>query len=350
MNLKDNIIKLQDPLRAALDVLRGTGSAIVLFTDKNGQYAGVLTDQDLRDILISSPDIDKPCAGYVRALPIAVSEDAATEDMLIAMDESAVDYVVVTDKDGVITGLKSRFDFAETSPKPEMKALLMAGGFGKRLYPLTNDMPKPMLRIGNKPMLEHIISKISAYGVEDITISTHYLPEKITEHFGDGSDFGVNVSYVHEDTPLGTGGALGLLEDRSKPLLMMNGDILTGLNVRAFYDFHVKNGNDISVAARPYEFQVPYGVINVDDNGAVNEIVEKPVKKFLISGGVYILSPSVYKDIKEGEAFDLPDLVEKSIQDGKKVNTFLMWEYWLDIGKRAEYDLAQTFISHREAA
>ena len=349
MNIKDNIINLEDPLRAALDVLRGSGMGIVVFQDTNKQYAGVLRDQDIRDILMRAPDLDTPCADYVIDAPITIREDADTHDMLSVMQEHDSHYIVLICKNGQIADLKSRTDIEGRAPKPDMNVLLMAGGFGKRLYPLTNNTPKPMLRIGSKPMLEHIIRKIAAYGVDNFIISTHYLPEKITSYFGDGEDLGVNIDYVHEDTPLGTGGALGLIKDKSKPLLMMNGDILTGLNVRAFYDFHIKNGNDISVAARPYEFQVPYGVINVEDDGTVNNIVEKPVKKFLISGGVYILSPSVYQDIQEGEVFDLPDLVEKSIQNNKKVNTFLMWEYWLDIGKRAEYDLAQTFISHREA-
>jgi NDP-sugar pyrophosphorylase family protein len=226
----------------------------------------------------------------------------------------------------------------------------MAGGFGKRLYPLTNDTPKPMLKIGSKPMLEHIILKLKAYGVKNITISTHYLPEKITEYFGDGSKLEVNIDYVHEDQPLGTGGALALLTKRDKPLLVMNGDILTGLNIRAFHEYHSINSNDISVAARPYDFQIPYGVIQTDQSGQVKNIIEKPVENFLISAGVYILNPSVYADLEKNQVIDLPDIVEQSIKAHQTGNTFFMWKYWLDIGKRVEYDLAQTFISHREAS
>ncbi len=351
MNLKDKIIKPDDTLRAALDVLRSSGAGVVLFEDEQGRYAGMLSDAQMRQLLLTQPELDQPSRHFIQGQDISVPQGCDNAQALEIMRAREVSCVPVTGSSGGVAALLWRKDIdPDYLAKPQMNALLMAGGFGKRLYPLTNDVPKPMLRIGSKPMLEHIILKIKAYGVENITISTHHMPEKITDYFGDGSKLGVNINYVHEDSPLGTGGALGLLQDTSKPLLMMNGDILTGLNVRAFYDFHVENGCDISVAARPYEHQVPYGVIDIDDAGAVKRIVEKPVQKHLISGGVYILSPSVYGDIEQGRVFDLPDLVEEKIQEGRDVRTFLMWEYWLDIGMRAEYDLAQTFISHKEAA
>jgi NDP-sugar pyrophosphorylase family protein len=223
--------------------------------------------------------------------------------------------------------------------------MVMAGGYGTRLRPLTDETPKPMLPIGSRPLLELIVSQLRDAGIRKVNLATHYKSEVITEHFKDGSDFGVDIRYVKEDQPLGTAGALSLLEDSDEPLLVVNGDILTRVDFRAMLNFHREHNADLTVAVRQYEFRVPYGVIEADGVW-IKGISEKPVVRQFINAGIYLLSPSVRAVIPNGQHFDIPDLVHRLIEEGRPVVCFPVREYWLDIGKADQYDQAKSDVAN----
>jgi NDP-sugar pyrophosphorylase family protein len=216
----------------------------------------------------------------------------------------------------------------------------MAGGLGKRLRPLTDDRPKPMLSVGEKPLLEHIIGQLKHVGIRKIGISLHYMPDKITTYFGDGSAFGVEIEYFLEEQPLGTGGVLGLMPVPECSLLIINGDILTQVNFRSMYAAHCDSKAMLTLTVRPYSFQVPYGVI-ISEGEVIRGVSEKPKYDFLINAGIYLVDPAVYKYIPRGKKFNMTDLIQWLLASKEKVISFPIIEYWLDIGMHADYARAQ---------
>ena len=217
----------------------------------------------------------------------------------------------------------------------------MAGGFGKRLMPLTEKCPKPMLPVNGKPILEHLVGKLRAAGIQHVSISTHYLAESIIDHFHDGKDFGVNIEYVGEDQPMGTAGALAKVAVGDLPLLVVNGDILTSIDFRAMLEFHREHSADMTVAVQQYEVRIPYGVITTNGVDAVR-IVEKPTLRNFVNAGIYLVQPSVCKMVPPDRTFDMPDLITSLISAQKRVICFPIHEYWLDIGHMEQYERAST--------
>jgi NDP-sugar pyrophosphorylase family protein len=224
----------------------------------------------------------------------------------------------------------------------------MAGGFGTRLRPLTNNCPKPMLKVGDKPILEQILLNFVEAGFHRFYISTHYMPEVIRDYFGNGEKWGISIQYVHEEEPLGTGGALGLLphDEIDQPLFMMNGDLLTSLNLHSFLEFHETHNGVATMCVREYEHQVPYGVIT-SEGTQIKSMVEKPVHRFFVNAGIYLLDPALVKSVVPGTRIDMPTLLEGQIDGGSAVNMFPIHEYWLDIGRMDDFHKAQTEMQDR---
>lgn len=217
----------------------------------------------------------------------------------------------------------------------KLKAIILCGGLGTRLQPLTFSIPKPLLPVGEKPILEVILTRLKGFGFREFILSVGYRAELIQTYFGDGSQFGVKIVYVREDKPLGTAGSLALVYkkikfDEGESILLMNGDILTKLNIKNFVEYHRKNGFLITVGIKKYDQRLPFGVIEIQDNRIVG-IVEKPSKKYNISAGLYLLKSSVLKEIPYNRFFTIPDLINKIISQNKKVGGYLIKEYWLAI-------------------
>ena len=193
-----------------------------------------------------------------------------------------------------------------------------------------------MLSVGGRPLMEVILEQLRQVGIRRVNLATHYKGEMISEHFGDGKDFGVEIRYVEEDQPLGTAGALSLMGESHEPILVMNGDILTRVDFRAMLEFHRNHQADMTVAVRRYEFSVPYGVVE-SDGVAVIGISEKPVVQHLINAGIYLLNPEVCQLIPKGQRYDMPDLITRMVGEGQRVISFPVHEYWLDIGRVEDY-------------
>ena len=216
----------------------------------------------------------------------------------------------------------------------------MVGGLGTRLRPLTENTPKPMLKVGDKPILETIIENFAKYGFVNITLSVNYKSNIIKSYFGNGSEFGVNIDYIEEQKRLGTAGALSLLTNKpTEPFFVMNGDLLTNVNFEHLLDFHMQNNSNATMCVREYEQQVPFGVVNIED-GKIKSIQEKPTNKFFVSAGIYLLSPEVLDLIPNNEYYDMPILFDELIRNNKNVVSFPLREYWLDIGRIEEYQKA----------
>jgi len=220
------------------------------------------------------------------------------------------------------------------------KVVLMVGGLGTRLRPLTENTPKPMLKVGNKPILQTIVEKFAEYGYTNIVMCVNYKSHIIQDYFEDGSKFGVSIKYILEEQRMGTAGALSLLKEKpTESFFVMNGDLLTNVNFEHLDNYHILNHSMGTMCVREYDFQVPYGVVNIDGSRILS-IEEKPTHKFFVSAGIYMLSPEVLDYIPQNQFYDMPTLFEKLISENKNVISFPLREYWLDIGRIEEYKKA----------
>jgi NDP-sugar pyrophosphorylase family protein len=306
---------------------------------------GVVTDGDIRRGLLNNLPLTESVSKVMNTSPTTAREGSSREELIDLMEKLDILSVPLLDVSGKVIGLETLHG-ALHQPKYQNPVFIMAGGFGTRLKPLTDTCPKPMLHIGNKPILETVIRSFIKAGFVNFYISTHYMPEQIQAHFGDGSEMGVNVTYVHEEQPLGTGGALGLLpKDLPKdlPLIMMNGDVLTKVDFQRLLDFHVDNGADATMCVREYDYQIPYGVINGEGN-KITSMVEKPVQRFFVNAGIYVVSPDVIASVPKNHRVDMPTLLEEHMNERDNVLMFPIHEYWLDIGRMDDFNRAQADI------
>ena len=333
-------------IREAMRRIDSNQRGIVVVTDEDGRLLGTLTDGDIRRAILAGDSLDqrvdlilsrKSGSAYARSITAPAETDRP--GLLRLMREKDVRQIPLVDGEGKVTGLVTLDELVPREVLP-LQAVIMAGGQGTRLRPLTEQVPKSMLPIGGRPLLEHTIEQLRQAGIGRVHVSTHYQPEKIRDHFGDGHTFGVQIQYVAEDQPLGTAGALGLLEGADDPLLVINGDILTAVDFRAMLDFHRQHGADLTMAVRQYDLRVPYGVVEAD-GWRVRAVREKPVLGFFVNAGIYLLEPTVARSVPNGQRLDMTDLIARLIADGRPVVSFPVVEYWLDIGQHADYEQAQ---------
>lgn len=231
-------------------------------------------------------------------------------------------------------------DDIERTSKKENTVVLMAGGLGTRLSPLTDHIPKPMLKVGDRPILETIINSFKGFGFMNFILSVNYKKEMIKDYFQDGSYFGVNISYLEEEKRLGTAGALSLLKEKPEhPFFVMNGDLLTKINYEQLLEFHNETNSIATMCAREYEYQIPYGVLETNNHRLLS-IKEKPIHKSFVNAGIYVLNPDVMKYVPQNEFYDMPDLFKNLLSKNKEVSAFPLREYWLDIGRMDDYEKA----------
>ena len=323
--------------------LAGTGALLLCNTDL--VLFGLLTDGDVRRAILRGISFENPCSSIAIRKPVIARSGVTSAEALHLMDysrEFLLNHLPVVDEDGRVVNLLLRSDLVKEDSLA-LSAVIMAGGYGTRLLPLTEQLPKPMLPLGDRPLLELTIARLRDAGIRHVNVTTHYLAEKITGYFGDGKAFGVEIHYTEEDRPLGTAGGLKLVKDNGDPLLVINGDILTGINFRNLVAYHRELGADVTVGVRRYDLKVPYGVVDCE-GPRILRVREKPEMSFLVNAGIYLLEPSVYRQIPDGERFDMTDLIHRLLEKGRHVVTFPITEYWLDIGQPADYQRAQEDI------
>ncbi|MCP4361003.1 MAG: NTP transferase domain-containing protein [Chloroflexi bacterium] len=344
-------INPDNSLREAMACIDRNAKGIALVVVDDGCLLATITDGDIRRAVLAGTGLNTPVSNLLSARaesaysqPITAQVDTPVGELAALMRRHVVSQIPLLDKNGRVVDLFTTNTLLKQEYAP-IEAVVMAGGFGTRLRPLTLDLPKPMLPIGDRPLLQRIVEQLQSSGIQNVNISTHYKPEKIKEHFGDGQKFGVHINYVSEDTPLGTAGALGLLAENDAPLLVINGDILTRVDFRAMRDYHRQYRADLTVAVRQYEVEVPYGVVECDGT-RITRLREKPTYNFFVNAGIYLLQPDMRRYIPNGRRFDMTDLIETLLQAGKNVINFPIIEYWLDVGHHADYEQAQKDVEN----
>ncbi len=340
------LVLTNESIHAAMAAIDRFYKGIVLVVSTKCELAGTITDGDIRRAILGGISLDAPVSLLLEnkretpyAKPVAAFINTPPDQLLYLMQQNSIRQIPLLDEGGRVVDLVMLEDLIPNE-RVGMQAVIMAGGVGSRLRPLTEDLPKPMLPVGDRPLMERVVEQLRDAGIQQIHITTHYKPERIISHFGDGSRFGVTLNYVTEEQPLGTAGALGLVPKPDSPLLIINGDILTRIDLHAFLAFHREQKALLTVAVRQYDMHVPYGVI--DTEGArVKGIEEKPVLHFLVNAGIYLCEPEVLDFIPMGQPYNMTDLISHLIEVNRVVTCFPIVEYWLDIGQLADYEQAQ---------
>lgn len=324
----------------AIEVLDAGGMQVVLVVDENRRLAATLTDGDIRRGLLRGVSLQDSVEKVMRADPIVVSVGERPEVIRQIMRANGIRQVPVLDDGRVVVGLAS-YENAEDNSVRDTPVVLMAGGLGMRLRPLTEEVPKPMLPVGDKPLLELILRNFISQGFRNFHISVNYRREVIQNYFGDGQRFDCSIDYIVETTRMGTAGALTLLPERpTEPFLVMNADLLTSVNFLTMLDHHREQGAVGTIGAREYSVEVPFGVITSRGEQLI-EIVEKPVHRHLVSAGIYVLSPQVLEILDRSPPIDMPDLFKMMMTKGLPASVFPLREYWIDIGAASDLERAR---------
>lgn len=335
------LIAPQTTLRSAIECIDAGAIEIALLVDQERRLLGTVTDGDVRRALLAGATLEAPIDSIAHHDPVAAEAGASDALLLNLMTEHGIDQVPLIDGERVIdiAFLRDLVGGAGGAEGADHPVVLMAGGAGLRLRPLTEKTPKPMLPVGDRPLLETVLSQVRAAGFSRVLMAVNFRAEVIEQHFGDGSRFGVDIEYLHEDRPLGSAGALRLAaSELDSPFIVMNADLLTNVKLAALMRFHCEEGNVITVGVRQYALELPYGVIEMEGTRLKN-LREKPRLSFFVNAGIYAVEPTAYPLIATlAERFDMTDLVESALAADARVGGFPVREYWLDVGHLADYD------------
>ncbi len=332
------------PMLRAIEMLDRAVAKIVLVVDQEGRLIGSVVDGDIRRALLKGCTLNSPVRDVMHTDPYVLPVDAPRARILEMMRTMGIKHIpLVTDK-GRIAGLVA-YDTLSGLKYPSRSNLvvIMAGGKGKRLMPLTTDIPKPMLEVGGRPMLEWITQRFLHYGFSRFAIAVNHLGHIIEEYFSDGAAFGCNIEYLREENFLGTAGSLSLLPEQTEPIIVINGDILSSLDFAELMDFHLEGKYTATVCARTHRSEVPYGVIETK-NGLFAAIVEKPVHEDMISAGIYVLGPQALKSVPKNTPSDMPAVLTSLVRTKQRVGVFSMQEDWVDIGRLDDLEQAKRFF------
>tara|TARA_R110001583_G_scaffold134425_1_gene286146 strand:- start:336 stop:1385 length:1050 start_codon:yes stop_codon:yes gene_type:complete len=340
-NWKNILVSPSLSIQDVIIVINEEALQLALVVDCNNKLLGTVTDGDIRRALIQKISLSSPISEIMFKSPTTAQINAPKNKILELMREKELSAIPLIDNNKVV-GIETLRHLIKKR-QHENPVFLMAGGFGTRLKPLTDNCPKPLLKVGDKPILETVLLSFISHGFSNFYISTHYLPEMIEQHFGNGERWGVSITYIFEEQPLGTGGALGLLPKTliNLPIIVINGDVLTTIDFDKLLTFHNDNQADATMCVREFEYQVPYGVVESEGH-KIKTMVEKPIQRFHVNAGIYVISKNIIEQVKENESLDMPSLFEKHIKSNVLVYPF--YDYWLDIGRIDDFNRAQLDI------
>jgi dTDP-glucose pyrophosphorylase/predicted transcriptional regulator len=338
-NINNIKLSINNTIIESLRIIDKGALQIGLVVDVNNKLIGTLTDGDIRRALINNFNLEDGIENITFRTPRTAKVSDSVNDIIKFALENKLHHIPVVDDNNILIDLKIIDDLIKDQIKSN-KVILMVGGLGTRLKPLTNKTPKPMLEVGDKPILETIINQFSKSGFKNIILCVNYKSEMIKDYFKDGSEFGVEIEYIYENKRMGTAGALSLLQNKPKePFFVMNGDLLTNINFSNLLDYHNANKSIATMGVREYEMQVPYGVVNTIGT-EIKTIEEKPTLNFFVSGGVYVLDPICLEIIPNDKFYDMPTLFEQVIANKNKTITYPISDYWLDIGRLEDFKKA----------
>ena len=321
--------------RDALKAIDATGAGMALIVDEERRLLGALSDGDLRRALIRGAGLEDPAAAAANREPVCIDRNQDRAATLAMLRAHSLRQMPVLDDRRRVVGLTTASDFLDI-PVRSNPVVIMAGGKGERLAELTRDTPKPMLKVGSRPILDTIVGNLAGQGFRHFWLAVNYKAEQIERHFGDGSALGLDIRYLRETKPLGTCGALALLPEPEEPFVVTNGDVLAKVDYGHVLDSHLEAGADATVVVRDYQMQVPFGVIDADD-GRILRINEKPTQSYTISAGAYVLSPSALPLVPHDAYHDMPALLADMIGAGLSVRQQWAEGYWMDIGRPPDY-------------
>jgi dTDP-glucose pyrophosphorylase len=337
----DSFVGPSDTLRQAIEVIDRNSLQVCFVVDKDQKLVGALTDGDIRRALLKSAQLDQPVHLYMNSKPKFLVDRVSRSEVLEKMRSWDIRHIPIVDAERRILRIETSDDLMGLVKRPN-KVVLMVGGYGKRLSPLTDTIPKPLLKVGGQPILETIVRRFRDLGFYNFVFVVNYKAEMIKEYFGAGDKLGVSIEYIHEDKPLGTCGGLSLLSERPHaPFFVMNGDILTQANFVAMLDEHISLESMATMAVREYYFEVPYGVVKVDGSKILS-IEEKPRELSYVNAGIYILSPEAWDAIPKMKFFDMPSLFAQLRHEHDRVHCYKLKDYWLDIGRIEDFHKAQS--------
>lgn len=341
MNWKNLCASPNATIREILRILDAVGTQFAMVVDGECRLLGVVTDGNVRRGLIAGHSLDDPVSAVMHTSPRCVVPSVGAREALRIMDEEGFTHLPVVDALGHVVTLWSSKDLRKEPVLPNV-TVLMAGGLGTRLGHLTQNMPKPMLPVGGKPMLEIVLRHCMAWGLRKFYFAVNYKASMIEDYFGDGSRFACSIDYLHEKKRLGTAGALSLLPQLpDAPCIVANGDVLSHINVQRLLSEHTQKKTLATMVVRSHALQVPYGVVDTDTKGCFLGVREKPRFNFCVNAGIYVLEPVALQYIPADTFFDMPELFTKLVQNGHKPCTFETHDYWMDVGHTVEYERAQ---------
>jgi len=336
MKWRNVSVRTDQTIREALEVIDAGGIQIVIVTNADDRLKGVVTDGDIRRAILQGVDLDAPVQSVMNESPITARPQQDRQSLIDRMKARRIHQIPLVDGDGRVVGIEVLDDLLQPEKRPN-PVVIMAGGLGTRLRPLTEDCPKPLLEVGDQPILETIIEGFIAHGFHRFYLSVNYKSGMIENYFGDGSNWGVDITYLHEEQHLGTAGPLSLLPERPKePLIVMNGDLLTKLNFAHLLDYHRDQDAIATMCVREHETQVPYGVIETEDQ-RMTGIEEKPTEQYFVNAGIYVLEPETLGFVSESEFVDMTELFEALIGREAEATVFPVREYWQDVGQKKDF-------------
>ena len=340
----DIIIHPEQSMFSAIEKITENRLQFVLVVNEEMQLLGIVTDGDIRRSILKGLGTDRKVTELMNPNPISVKKDQPSENIIQLMKEKKIRHCPVVDSKNRLVGIHYIDDFLGIN-KYDNWVIIMAGGLGKRLQPLTNKIPKPMLEVNGKPMLENIINNLCEQGFQNIFLSVNYLADMIQEYFKNGSEFGVNIQYIKESKRMGTAGSLSLLnKPPQKPVLVMNCDLATNINYRSLLDFHKVHDCFATMCVKEYDLAVPYGVVKTKGTQIIR-LDEKPVEKIFVNAGIYVLQPEAIKMIKRDTFYDMPELFKQIIKISANAQVFPILEKWTDIGSTDDLEQVNNNIS-----
>lgn len=339
-NLDRLIIHSGSTIRDAMMAIQAGGVEICLVRAGDGRLAGVVTDGDVRRALLAGRTLESSVETCLTTEFHAVGPDVGRAEALDVMLARGFTQVPIVDAGGRLLGLHLLRELVGSAVRPN-RVLIMAGGQGIRLRPLTDHVPKPMIAVAGRPILERLVLHLVGYGVRHMHIAINYKGTMIEQHFGDGSRFGCTIEYIREDAPLGTAGALTLLEPPEHPMLVVNADLVTQVNIARLLEQHDAAGAPMTIGVREYPVTIPFGVVEVDAAGTLAGLREKPTHLFLINAGIYVLSRDCWNGLARGNAMEMPDLVARLVKAATPPAVFVIEEDWLDVGRHEDLQRAR---------
>lgn len=341
---------VEDSITQAIACIEASNGEICLVVDSQRRLVGTVTDGDVRRALLAGKPLESAVSKVMNTKPRSCAQGTPANTLQKLMREQDVQQIPIVDSDGVLVDLVFDQDLVDMVPRQTNQVVIMAGGLGTRLRPLTESVPKPMIEVGGQPILKTVLENFIGQGFHNFTICLNYLGDVIVDYFGDGSALGADITYVREEKRLGTGGALSLLPTRpTEPFFVINGDILTNTNFAKMRKFHLSNELWGTMAVNNYTMSVPYGVIDTDGE-RMTGIREKPKYNYLVNAGIYILSPEALDYVPKDEFFDMPSLFMAMIKDEVATNAFPIHEYWIDVGQPDDLMRARQEVSRMVTA